>query len=91
MARLGFHIAAPVAIGVLILTACAPTATPRPTGGSEQAPTRAAQAPTQLVVAVRGEPPSIASKPVVDFTNALARPSYLFNANLDLVDERERP
>src|SRR5581483_2355419 len=31
-----------------------------------------------------------ASKPIVDFTNALSRPDFLFNGTLDFVDEREQ-
>src|SRR5688572_13393647 len=42
-----------------------------------------------LVIAIRGEPPSLASKPVVDFSGSLNRPRELFNANLDYLDERE--
>src|SRR5438093_536666 len=53
---------------------------------------RAANQPQRtLVVAVRGEPPSIASRPVVQFSGSLKRPRELFNAVLDFRDEREIP
>jgi len=42
-------------------------------------------------MAVRGEPPSIASKPVVGFSGSLDNPRELFNANLDFLDERGIP
>ncbi len=90
MASGGSRFAFPVIVttlSMLILSACAP-GQPRPSGS---APTAETRAPSMMVVAVRGEPPSIAAKPVVDFTNALARPAALFNANLDFVDEREHP
>jgi peptide/nickel transport system substrate-binding protein len=75
---------------VLLLSACAPTSpSARPTGGG--APDSSAASNQTLVIAVRGEPPSVASKPVVDFSGSLGRPRELFNANLDFLDERERP
>src|SRR5688572_8352741 len=74
---------------VLLLSACAPTSpSARPTGGG--APDSSAASNQTLVIAVRGEPPSVASKPVVDFSGSLGRPRELFNANLDFLDERER-
>jgi peptide/nickel transport system substrate-binding protein len=42
------------------------------------------------VVAVRGEPPSLASAPLAAYSESLARPRDLFNATLDVLDELDR-
>ena len=44
-----------------------------------------------LVVAVRGEPPSLATKAVVAYSPSLRAPLPPFNAKLDGLDEREIP
>src|SRR5439155_21660349 len=41
-----------------------------------------------LVIAVRGEPPSLASKPLFAFSGGLLDPGTVFNATLDYNDER---
>src|SRR5581483_8857175 len=41
-----------------------------------------------LVIAARGEPPSIAARPLVPFSGALAPPTAIFNATLDENDEK---
>ncbi len=73
---------------VLVFAGCAQPA--RPTGSSAGS---SAETPSanqkQLVIAVRGEPPSIAAKPVVAFSGSLDRPAELFNAMLDYRDENE--
>ncbi len=79
---------------VLALTACAPAPGPAQTreageGAAAAAPQRAPQ--RDLVVVVRGEPPSLAARPISDFSGSLSRPRELFNAMLDFRDERERP
>lgn len=72
---------------VLAVAACAPTAPP-----SQRTEGEAASAPQRvLVIAIRGEPPSIAARPLVPFTQALNTPLYLFNATLDYRDERAVP
>jgi len=43
-----------------------------------------------LVIGLRGEPPSLAERSVVPFTNALRVPLKLFNATLDSADEQEK-
>jgi peptide/nickel transport system substrate-binding protein len=84
-------------LGVSLVTAsCAPPVsepTGRPLQASEQAQTASQGGSPQrtLVVALRGEPPSIATKPIVDFSGALSRPTSLFNATLDYRDEFQNP
>jgi peptide/nickel transport system substrate-binding protein len=77
---------------VAALAACAPPAAPAspqasgPVGASEPTvPDR------RLVIAVRGEPPSLAMKPLLPFSGSLTPPLRLFNATLDFLDEREVP
>src|SRR5581483_8074124 len=55
----------------------------RPEGSSGPQPT--------VVFAVRGEPPSVAARPVASFSGLLTPPNDLFNAELDYRDEREAP
>lgn len=52
-------------------------------GGSPPMPQRT------LVIIVRGEPPSLAARPLVPFSGSLDAPKRLFNAMLDHVDEKE--
>jgi peptide/nickel transport system substrate-binding protein len=84
----------PVALCLLTsfaLAACAPAA-PAPQTADPGGGTATSAAPQRtLVMAVRGEPPSIASLPVVGFSGSLDNPRELFNANLDFRDEREQP
>ncbi len=89
MNRAGISVATVAAV-VLPLLACAPPAGPSGTtpGGSSDAARTAPQ--RTLVIAVRGEPPSLAERSVVPFTNALRVPLKLFNATLDSADEQER-
>ncbi|MBM2812975.1 MAG: hypothetical protein HW416_3734, partial [Chloroflexi bacterium] len=42
-----------------------------------------------LVILARGEPPTIAAKPLTAFSGSIAAPIRMFNAMLDYVDERE--
>jgi len=74
-----------------MLASCAPGT--GPAGGGQTGGQQPAQRPPQraLVIALRGEPPSLATKPLVAFTNALRPPLNLFNATLDFTDEREVP
>ncbi len=77
---------------MLALTACAAPATPAsPPIQSQPGQTQPAMPQRTLVVAVRGEPPSIASKPLTSFSGLLDLPKALFNAELDYRDEREAP
>jgi peptide/nickel transport system substrate-binding protein len=75
---------------ILAITACTPS-TPRsqgPGGPEGAAPTEPQRT---LVIAIRAEPPSIAARPLVPFTQALNTPLFLFNATLDYRDERDVP
>src|SRR5437667_6763127 len=68
------------------LTACAPgTSQVAPQGQ----PGQPGIAQRTLVVAVRGEPPSVAAKPVASYSGLLNLPAALFNASLDFMDERQ--
>ncbi len=71
----------------LALTACAPggAATSGPAGG----PSRAAAPQKTLVYISRGEPPTLAVKPLVGFSGSLNPQIRLFNAMLDYIDESE--
>jgi len=70
-----------LAVGVLV--GCAP-ASISPSAGS-QAPS----APQKtLTLAVRGEPPSLAARPLVTFSGALGEGKHPFNATLDYRDDR---
>jgi peptide/nickel transport system substrate-binding protein len=82
------------------LMACTPsggTGSPPPggsaprTGASPEARQQASALQQTLVVAVFGEPPSVAARPLMPFSMALDLPSALFNATLDYRDEREVP
>lgn len=89
MNRAGISVATVAAI-LLPLVACAPAAGPSSTApGAGSDSVRAAPQRT-LVIALRGEPPSLAERSVVPFTNALRVPLKLFNATLDSADEQER-
>jgi peptide/nickel transport system substrate-binding protein len=79
---------------VLVAVSCAPAAPsareaalPSGQGGAQAA---AATPQRQLVMAVRGEPPTLASLELVAFSGSLQQPRELFNAPLDIRDERER-
>jgi peptide/nickel transport system substrate-binding protein len=74
---------------VLVLTACAGPALPATERLSTTRQARTATSQQTLVIAVRGEPPSIASKPLASFSGLLGTPKALFNAELDFRDERE--
>lgn len=80
---------------VLALVACAPGAAPAQPGTGSNAQTGArpesGTRQKELVVVVRGEPPSLAAKPVTAFSGSLQRPRELFNAMLDFRDENEDP
>jgi len=73
----------------LLLSACNPTGASR--GAATDANERAGAAAPQrtLVIAIRGELPGLAAKPLVPFSGALNPPLFLFNAMLDYADERD--
>ncbi|MPZ15075.1 MAG: hypothetical protein GEU73_11735 [Chloroflexi bacterium] len=76
---------------VFVVAACMGPPAP---GGQQGAQAVTGQTTTPqrtLVVAVRGEPPSIADLPIASFSGLLDRPKALFNAELDFKDEREIP
>jgi peptide/nickel transport system substrate-binding protein len=56
----------------------------------QAAPAAATMPQRQLVMAVRGEPPTVASLELVAFSGSLQQPRELFNGTLDIRDERER-
>src|SRR5205823_2058069 len=74
----------------LAMAACAPAAPPTGSSGSGESSGPSAPQRT-LVIAVRGELPSVAAYPLVPVTGALAPPTTLFNAELDYSDERGNP
>ncbi|HEY3115496.1 MAG TPA: ABC transporter substrate-binding protein [Chloroflexota bacterium] len=57
--------------------------------GSQGPQGQSGAAQRTLVVAVRGEPPSVAAKPVASYSGLLNLPQALFNASLDFTDERQ--
>ena len=71
-----------------IMMACAPVA---PGGQQSQAdtPSSAVSQARTLVMVLRQEPPSVASKPLREAGSSVASATRLFNAELDYVDERE--
>ncbi len=71
----------------LIIGACAPAAQRPPEEGRVGQPSPAAAQRT-LVVALRGEPPTLATKELVGFSGALRDLQQVFNADLDGRDER---
>jgi peptide/nickel transport system substrate-binding protein len=72
----------------LAVAACAP-AMPRATDGAPQVAQPASSAPQRtLVLGIRGEPPTLASKELVGFSGALRDLQIVFNADLDGKDER---
>src|SRR5439155_27096229 len=78
-----------LALLALAGSACAPASAP--TGQPGTGPNRPSITQRTLVIAVRGELPSVASRPLVPVTGALAPPTTLFNAALDYMDERGNP
>ncbi|HZT06127.1 MAG TPA: ABC transporter substrate-binding protein [Chloroflexota bacterium] len=77
---------------MLLAMSCAPAS--RQAGGSASASQGEATSSTpqkELVVAVRGEPPSIAAQPITGFSGSLERPKELFNGTLDYYDENGTP
>ncbi len=72
----------------LLLAACAPAA-PRTAERERPASPSGSSAPQRtLVLAVRGEPPTLAAKELVGFSGALRDLQTVFNADLDSKDER---
>jgi peptide/nickel transport system substrate-binding protein len=71
-------------VALVVVAGCspagAPTASQPARGGTQDT---APQRP--LVIAIRAEPPSLASKPLVPVSGALAPPVSLFNATLDTI------
>ncbi|HZT07701.1 MAG TPA: ABC transporter substrate-binding protein [Chloroflexota bacterium] len=75
---------------LLTVAACAPSAAPGTLGRSPAAPSPSA-VPIQrtLVMLARGEPPSIAAKPLQAFSGSLLGPIRMFNGTLDYMDDTE--
>src|SRR5437764_14625617 len=66
--------------------ACGPTRAPSSPDGNQG--TTPATPQRTLILIARGEPPSLASKPLVGFSGSLNPPIRLFNATLDQVDDK---
>src|SRR5205823_5060325 len=77
--------AAGLIVAVLILGACAPSSQ-RPETGQLAAAPEARQPSRTLVMAVRYEPASLASKPLRESGSGVSSTTRLFNAELDLED-----
>ncbi len=72
-------------IVALSVAACAPPlAAPQ---GGEPHTTSPTMPQRTLVIAARGEPPTLAAKPLLPFSGSLAPPVSIFNATLDYADE----
>ncbi len=87
--RMPKHAAATIAVTLLALAACAPSATPRATTGA--APSEQSQASPSgrtLVMIARSEMPSLASKPLQSLGLATGSGVRFFNAGLSLKDAR---
>ncbi|HEY3115681.1 MAG TPA: ABC transporter substrate-binding protein [Chloroflexota bacterium] len=80
------HLGLLALIGSTLLSACAPSAQ-TPGGGAGSAP---ANPQRTLVMALRSEPPSVASLPLRAAGLSVASAVRLFNAELDYVDDREQ-
>lgn len=74
---------------IVAIAACAPAPAPGQPGISAEVPQARAPIQRTLVILARGEPPTIAAKPLQAFSGSLAAPIRLFNAMLDYIDERE--
>src|SRR5687768_13257192 len=85
------HLALLLLTAGLALVACAPAPSQtRPV--PDQAAQRSAEAPQKpLVIAIRGELPTVAARPLIPFSGALYPPLNLFNAALNYRDELEVP
>src|SRR5690349_2052413 len=75
-------------MAILVLLALAACGTPAaaPIGGGAPATMESPQ--RTLVVAFRGEPPSLAFKPLIVVDGSVRGPIPFFNASLDALDER---
>ena len=74
---------------LLVLSACAPgpgAAPVRQEGAVAPAAAPVAMPQRTVVVIVRGEPPSLAARPLVPFSGSLDPPKRVFNGMLDHVD-----
>src|SRR4051794_21013308 len=77
-----------LAFSLLSCTQAAAPTTGRSGPSSDARP--ASSGPQKIfVIAIRGELPSVAAKPLIPYSMALYPPLYLFNATLDYRDERE--
>ena len=68
---------------MLTAAACAPAATPGPAASPQAAAQNPAPIQRTLVMLARGEPPSIAAKPLQVFSGSLLGPIRVFDVMLD--------
>ncbi len=85
--RSGIRVMA-IAPVLLILAACAAPAGRPATGGGQDALTTSTAPQRTLVVGFRGEPPSLAFRPLVVVDGSVRGPMPMVNASLDGLDER---
>src|SRR5262245_50512157 len=74
---------------LLLVAGCAPAATSGPTTSQRTGSPGAAPIQRTLGRLARGEPTSLAAKPLQVYSGSLLGPIRLFNATLDFVDENE--
>lgn len=75
-----------LALGAALLGCAGPPGTPLPDAGDSAPTTRPSN--RTLVMIARAEPPTLAAKSLQPVIGALDQPTPLFNALLDLIDER---
>ena len=76
---------------LLLSAACAPGRTEPTAPGSSQAPSEAPRAERTMVMAMRVEPATIAARPLGSPGAGVKASARLFNASLDLIDDRNLP
>lgn len=73
---------------LLLSAACAPGRTEPTAQGGSQGPSEAPRPERTMVIAVRVEPATVAARPLTSAAVAVKASARLFNASLDLIDER---
>jgi len=86
MKNLGTTAAFVCLVSLMACSSASPTGGSRPQSEAGQPASGSSQ--RQLVMVARGEPPSLASRPLVPFSGALTPPTVIFNGTLDFTDAR---